>query len=158
MIRHEKLGPVTLYIVAGNFQEYENYVEKKLKEMDSPFAPEVQFKYVASVDTIRGLSKIHGSYIGTYKSRPDIEDIKNAIAAIKAGRVAGPNNFVPATTASKVTFGAVGAPVTNGVTNSSYVGVPTQDVLTTMIKAVQELKNKIDNTNAELERLKNERV
>jgi hypothetical protein len=64
------------YIVAGNYNEYQAYVKRKPRI-------EYYYKYVSSVDTIRGLSEINGAFIGTYDQRPDIEDIKDTIAVIK---------------------------------------------------------------------------
>lgn len=64
------------YIVAGNYNEYQAYVKRKPRI-------EYYYKYVSGVDTLRGLSEVNGAYIGTYYQRPDIEDIKDAIAVIK---------------------------------------------------------------------------
>jgi len=65
------------YIVAGNYNEYQAYVKRKPRI-------ECYYKYVATANTLRGLSSIDGFYIGSYESRPDIEEIKSAIAIIKA--------------------------------------------------------------------------
>lgn len=65
------------YIVAGNYNEYQAYVKRKPRI-------ECYYKYVAGPLTLRGLSDIDGFYIGSYESRPDIEEIKSAIAIIKA--------------------------------------------------------------------------
>ena len=146
MIHHDKIEPMTVYIVAGNFQEYQNYVDRKLMELDSPSAPRVKYRYVANVDTIRGLSKITGSYIGTYKSRSDIDDIRMAIAVIKAKDVGiQPGNTVPITNGGTIT-----------VSNSSFVS--NSDMLSSMLKCIQDLKKQVDTTTAELDKIRNEKV
>ena len=61
-----------IYIVAGNFQEFQNFVIKK-RQMGIHF----EYKYVNSVDSIRGL------YIGTYKQRTDLSQIQEFIHIIK---------------------------------------------------------------------------
>jgi hypothetical protein len=65
------------YVVAGNYNEYQAYVKRKPRI-------EYYYKYVSSVDTIRGLSSIEGCFIGSYASRKDIEDIKTLIIIIKS--------------------------------------------------------------------------
>jgi len=68
------------YIVAGNYNEYQAYVKRKPRI-------ECYYKYVSGTDTLRGLSSIDGFYIGSYESRPDIKEIKSAIAIIKANHI-----------------------------------------------------------------------
>ena len=68
-----------IYIVAGNFQEFQNFVIKK-RQMGIHF----EYKYVNSVDSIRGLDRIRGLYIGTYKERPDLPELKEFIHIIKS--------------------------------------------------------------------------
>lgn len=65
------------YIVAGNYNEYQAYVKRKPRI-------EYYYKYVAGIDTIRGLSEINGAFIGTYDQRLDIEEIKTLITIIKS--------------------------------------------------------------------------
>jgi hypothetical protein len=68
------------YIVAGNYNEYQAYVKRK---------PRIEhyYKYVSGVEILRGLSSIDGFYIGSYKDRPDIDDIIVQIASIKSRMV-----------------------------------------------------------------------
>ena len=68
-----------IHIVAGNFQEFQNFVIKK-RQMGFHF----EYKYVNSVDSIRGLDKIRGLYIGTYKEREDLSQIQEFIHIIKS--------------------------------------------------------------------------
>jgi hypothetical protein len=67
-----------IYIVAGNFQEFQNFVIKK-RQMGFHF----EYRYVRDVDSIRGLDRIRGLYIGTYKERPDLSQIQEFIHIIK---------------------------------------------------------------------------
>ena len=66
-----------IYIVAGNYKEYTDYVCRN-RDKDE------RYTYVQDVDYIRGLNEIKGFYIGTYYSRPDIEAIKEYISIIKS--------------------------------------------------------------------------
>ena len=65
------------YIVAGNYDQYQEYIRKK-NDIN------IEFIYVDSPNKIRGLSDIEGYYIGTYYNRPDIENIKEIIRITKA--------------------------------------------------------------------------
>lgn len=76
------------YIVAGNYEQYQNYVKRKPRI-------EYYYKYVHSIDTIRGLSEIEGAFIGTYDQRPDIEEIKTLITIIKSKSQVGQIASVP---------------------------------------------------------------
>ena len=65
------------YVVAGNYQEYESHIDEKgyIKS---------EYVFVYSPDQLRGLGKIEGFYIGSYEQRPDIDQIRQIIAQIKA--------------------------------------------------------------------------
>lgn len=65
------------YVVAGSFEEYRKHILK----MDYNAS---EYRYVTSPDSMRGLTKIEGFYIGTYEQRSDIEQIKQNIAYIKS--------------------------------------------------------------------------
>jgi hypothetical protein len=60
------------YIVAGNYQEYIYFINKKKFNSDD-------FVYVNDYKTLIGRKNIHGYYIGSWRSREDIGDIKIAI-------------------------------------------------------------------------------
>ena len=68
-----------IHIVAGNFDEFQNFVIKK-RQMGFHF----EYRYVRDVDSIRGLDRIRGLYIGTYKDRPDLPEIQEFIYIIKS--------------------------------------------------------------------------
>lgn len=84
----------TIWIVAGNRQEFDSYVSRKINQkiqllspaqLRSPILTEYKFVFIA--DQLRGLNDIKGFYIGSYKSRPDIDEIRDAIAVIKSRSV-----------------------------------------------------------------------
>jgi hypothetical protein len=68
-----------LFVVAGNYQEFQDFVIRKRMKGFS-----YDFVYVSNRDTIRGLDTIRGFYIGTYRQREDWAEIRDAIAIIKA--------------------------------------------------------------------------
>jgi hypothetical protein len=68
-----------LWIVAGTQKEFEDFVIKK-RMMGLHF----DYRYVASANVLRGLSRIRGFYIGTYKERLDWYQIEEAIQIIKS--------------------------------------------------------------------------
>lgn len=68
------------YVVAGNFEQYRYHIQKK------GYSPN-EYQYVSHPDSLRGLTHIEGFYIGTYLERPDIEEIRQNIAIIKAKSV-----------------------------------------------------------------------
>jgi hypothetical protein len=74
-----KVNDYPIHIVAGNFQEFQDFVIKK-RQMGFQF----EYKYVSDVDSIRGLDRIRGLYIGTYKERADLPELKEFIHIIKS--------------------------------------------------------------------------
>jgi hypothetical protein len=71
-----------IFVVAGNYSEYVSYTHKKSKS-EAQFH-EREYRYVSSVNSIRGLSEIEGVFIGTWKSRSDISEIQDHIKIIKS--------------------------------------------------------------------------
>lgn len=65
------------YVVAGNHNEFVNYVNKKQLENG------VHYIYVNGPDQLRGLNEISGVFIGTFEERSDIEEIRLQITLIK---------------------------------------------------------------------------
>lgn len=76
-----------VYIVAGNFKEYSDYVDRKHNEFSKGDPGSLVSPYfyinVSHVDKLRGLNKIQGFFIGSYEQRADINLIKSAIENIK---------------------------------------------------------------------------
>jgi hypothetical protein len=66
------------FVVAGTHAEYNDWIERKGYSR-------TEYVYVASINNIRGISAedLKGVYIGTWRNRSDINEIKNQIAAIK---------------------------------------------------------------------------
>ena len=67
------------YIVAGTRKEFEDFVIRK-----NMMGLYYNWKYVWDADSIRGLNKIRGFYVGTYEEREDWPQIEVAIQTIKA--------------------------------------------------------------------------
>jgi hypothetical protein len=68
-----------IYIVAGNHEEFENYVLKKHRQM----VYKQNYIYVKNRYDLMGLTEIKGYYIGTAFQRKDINQIAQAIAYVK---------------------------------------------------------------------------
>ena len=60
------------FIVCGNSNEYHNYIRMNNK------SPQ-EYVYLHDTQQFRGLSEVHGVFVGTYRQRPDIEEIVHAI-------------------------------------------------------------------------------
>lgn len=83
-------GRETIYIVAGNHTEFEQYVLKKKEEyrrrkpeMREESKPMPYYHYIKNRYDLMGLTEVKGYYIGTAFQRKDIEQIKQAIACVK---------------------------------------------------------------------------
>jgi len=72
----------TIYIVAGNHGEFLDYVNRKHAEDIDNYLK--KYIYVKDRYILMGISHITGYYIGTAHQRKDIDQIKQAIAYIKA--------------------------------------------------------------------------
>ena len=73
------MSNLKLFVVAGNYQEFQDFVIRKRMKGFS-----YDFVYVSDRDMLRGMTTIRGFYIGTYRERPDWPEIRDAIAIIKA--------------------------------------------------------------------------
>lgn len=67
-----------IWIVAGNYHEFNQYYHKKRKSGDFK-----DYRYVVNANILRGLEDIKGFYIGTYKQRPDLKEIQERILICK---------------------------------------------------------------------------
>jgi hypothetical protein len=67
----------TYYIVAGNYGEFCSFTERNRHTG-------LFYRYVDNYNTIVGLSEIKGFYVGTWRTRPDIDLIQSRIAVIKS--------------------------------------------------------------------------
>ena len=75
----KKWSNLKLFVVAGNYEEFQDFVIKKRMKGFS-----YDFVYIANADELRGMSTIRGFYVGTYRQREDWAEIRDAIAIIKA--------------------------------------------------------------------------
>jgi hypothetical protein len=71
-----KIDP--FYIVAGNRDQFDNFVIRKRM-----LGFNYDFKYVSDAYVLKGLTKIRGFYVGDYESHPEWLNIKQAIEIIK---------------------------------------------------------------------------
>lgn len=67
-----------LFVVAGNYQEFQDFViRKRMKGFTYDFV------YVSNAEMLKGMTTIRGFYIGTYREREDWPQIRDMIAIIK---------------------------------------------------------------------------
>jgi hypothetical protein len=72
------MSRMKLFVVAGNYQEFQDFVIRKRMKGFS-----YDFVYVSSPEMLRGMTTIRGFYIGTYREREDWPQIRDLIAIIK---------------------------------------------------------------------------
>jgi len=72
------MSRMKLFVVAGNYQEFQDFVIRKRMKGFS-----YDFVYVSKPEMLRGLTTIRGFYIGTYRDREDWPQIRDMIAIIK---------------------------------------------------------------------------
>jgi hypothetical protein len=74
----KKWSNLKLFVVAGNYQEFQDFViRKRMKGFTYDFV------YVSDAEMLKGMNTIRGFYIGTYREREDWSEIRDAIAIIK---------------------------------------------------------------------------
>lgn len=73
-----------IYVVAGNKEQYENYIRKKAAELIASGTSVTlsHFVYVYDAQMLRGLYEVHGFFVGTYRERNDINDIVEQIRLV----------------------------------------------------------------------------
>ena len=64
------------FVVAGNFGEF-------LSHMNEMGYDHSEYVYVSDIIQLRGLTEVEGCYIGTWRERPDIDEIRELIDIIK---------------------------------------------------------------------------
>jgi hypothetical protein len=67
------------YIVAGTRKEFEDFVMRK-----NMMGIYYNWKYVWNADTLRGLQRLRGFYIGSYEEHEDWSAIQDVIKIIKS--------------------------------------------------------------------------
>ena len=78
------LSRKSIYIVAGTYSQFKNYVITKVNAHDNS-SEFPRYIYVHTADVLRGLSSLEGFFVGTWRERKDISEIKLAIKIIKRG-------------------------------------------------------------------------
>ena len=74
----KKWSNLKLFVVAGNYQEFQDFViRKRMKGFTYDFV------YVSGAEMLKGMTTIRGFYIGTYREREDWPQIRDWIAIIK---------------------------------------------------------------------------
>ena len=74
----KKWSNLKLFVVAGNYQEFQDFViRKRMKGFTYDFV------YVSGAEMLKGMTTIRGFYIGTYRQREDWSEIRDFIAIIK---------------------------------------------------------------------------
>ena len=63
------------YVIAGSKLEYDKFLKKKNYD-------ETEYEFLENVDQIEHLDAVHGFYIGSWRDREDIADIKETIIKI----------------------------------------------------------------------------
>ena len=72
------MSRMKLFVVAGNYQEFQDFViRKRMKGFTYDFV------YVSGAEMLQGMTTIRGFYIGTYRKREDWPQIRDFIAIIK---------------------------------------------------------------------------
>lgn len=69
-----------IFVVAGNYAEYETYRRNKMLKDESLKSND--FCFVSSRGDLYGLTEMHGVFVGTYKDRPDIHDVCKRIKIV----------------------------------------------------------------------------
>jgi len=75
-----------IYIVAGTHEEFKEYIAKKRREWHNETHKESLFPvytFVWQTETLRGLENPKGFFIGSWRKRVDIQEIKTTIAMSK---------------------------------------------------------------------------
>jgi hypothetical protein len=72
------MSRMKLFVVAGNYAEFQDFVIRKRMKGFS-----YDFVYVSSPEMLNGMTTIRGFYIGTYRNRQDWSEIRDKIAIIK---------------------------------------------------------------------------
>ena len=154
-----------IFIVAGNVQEFESYKAKKLVEW-TEYGGELEgyfpeYVCVHNAWQLKGLNEIEGYYIGSYKNRPDLDEIEWCIKAIK-GRMNNVDNLKGVVSVNTTAVGTMISntmlPISNGGTVStigsainttavsqySYPGPNLEQRTKALEEAIEWIKKQID--------------
>jgi hypothetical protein len=112
------------FVVAGNYAEYVEWVERKGYNT-------TEYIYVYKVDNLRGVSheNLKGIYIGTWRNRTDIDQIRQMIAFIKAKSSVTPVTGTMVTGSIGTSVYYDGAPYTISSSSISGSSVTTEEII-----------------------------
>jgi len=117
-----------IYIVAGNLKEFEAYETKKRvvwteysKSLGYEFP---DYVYVGNAWQLKGLDEIEGYYIGSYKIRPDLDEIEWCIKAIK-GRQNNVDNLKGIVAAAVSAANGGTGVSSNGISSNPFTSLAT---------------------------------
>lgn len=110
------------FIVAGTYAEYKDHI------FNMGYSPQ-EYVYVSDPIQLRGLTEIEGFYIGSYESRPDIDQIRANIAYIKAwsGSYVTNSSQSPISAPTSIMIKKPGAWEVYDITTNNVTSVPITD-------------------------------
>jgi hypothetical protein len=75
-----------IFIIAGNYNEYKDWVQKNMARLysENNSISLSNFVYVDSIDRLRGRKEVHGFFIGSYENRADYRKIKAYIEIVNS--------------------------------------------------------------------------
>ena len=73
-----------IFIVAGNYEQYKQWVKNNIDRYysNNTSISLSNFVFVSGPEIFRGYNEVHGVYTGSYKNRPDINEIVQMIGMI----------------------------------------------------------------------------
>lgn len=149
-----------IFVIAGNNAQFEHYKARKIEEMLNKGYVDFRYAdivYVSSANVLKGIKNPHGVFIGTWRERTDIHDILDtlmmcsqmnnaAVANIKKSLLVKPTPKVVnqgVEEAARILQEEIDRDVINQMKMNSSYTISYEQLLPTMIKAIQELDSKV---------------
>ena len=153
-----------IFVIAGNNAQFEEYKRRKIEEMLAKgYVDYVDFRYddivyVSSANVLAGVSNPHGVFIGSWRERKDIHEILDrlmicshmnnaAIQNIKQSLLVKPTPKkqpqAAVEEAAKALQEEIDRTVINQMKQDSSYTISYEQLLPTMIKAIQELESQL---------------
>jgi hypothetical protein len=84
-----------IFIIAGNYNEYKDWVQKNMARLysENNSISLSNFVYVDSIDRLRGRKEVHGFFIGSFENREDFKKIKAYIEVVNSLNKTIKDNF-----------------------------------------------------------------
>lgn len=135
-----------IFVIAGDYQQFMSY---KLRKNTGQ-----KFVYVSTIDTLRGQKDPHGVFIGTWRQRQDIHVILEELMVrstnpIGCDRLRDIKSSIPISVDQAVAAASqrlakeIDQHVLDSMIKPADVEVPYSTLVPHMIKAIQELSNKV---------------